>query len=179
MQNGRNWWNWSFRCQFITSASILHGKILFRRLFRILSLWFTQMHHNASNKGYRPTFTLLSTDFGPSDNRLFVLSCSYWSQSYSSGAIRSKEQWITYLGHTFYLNLIILSFFPKYAEWHFDRTYFFHSGLKRETPGRGHSRFIANGCHPLKSRLRSCYMRTKYGTQHLYYVVMSPTISEI
>ena len=116
----------------------------------MLSFWFIQMYHVTPNNGYRPTFTFLSTDFGPSDNRLFVLSCSYWSQSYSSGAIRSKEQWITYLGHTFYLNLIILSFFPKYAEWHFDRTYFFHSGLKRETPGRGHSRCIANGCHPLK-----------------------------
>ena len=92
VQNGRNWWNWSFRCQFITFASILHGKILFRRLFRMLSLWFTQMHHNASNKGYRPTFTFLSTYFGPSDNRFFVLSCSYWSRSYYSGAIRSKKQ---------------------------------------------------------------------------------------
>ena len=39
-------------------------KNLFWRLFRTLSLWFTQMHHNASNKGHRPTFTFLSTDFG-------------------------------------------------------------------------------------------------------------------
>ena len=129
-------------------------KKLFRRIFRVFSLWFTQMHHIASNKGYRTTFTFLCTDFGSSDNRIFVLSCSYWSRSYYSGAIRSKEQQITNLGHLFHLNLIISSFFfPKYAQWPVDHANFLHSGLKCEAPGKGHNRFIANGCQPQKSRL--------------------------
>ena len=155
MQNGRNWWNWSFRCQFITFASILHGKILFRRLFRILSLWFTQMHHNASNKRYRPTFTFLSIDFGPSDNRLLVPFCLYWSRPYYSGAIGSKEQWIPYIGCLSSLNLIFLCFFfPKYAQWPFDHANFLCSGWKRKSTGKGHSHFFPNGCHPPKSKLR-------------------------
>ena len=53
------------------------GKLILLHEFRILSLWFTQMHQNASNKGYRPTFTFLSTDFGPSDNRLHSSFCLY------------------------------------------------------------------------------------------------------
>ena len=41
--------------------------VLFRSLFHMLSLWFTQMLHYSSNIGYRPTFAFLSKDFGPSD----------------------------------------------------------------------------------------------------------------
>ena len=63
------------------NLSLLHQssmeKLIFLHEFRILSLWFTQMHHIASNEGYQPTFTFLSTDFGPSDNQLLVLPCSY------------------------------------------------------------------------------------------------------
>ena len=53
------------------------GKLIFLHKFRILSLWFTQMHHIASNEGYRPAFTFLRTDLGPSDNRLLVPFCLY------------------------------------------------------------------------------------------------------
>ena len=121
----------------------------------MLSLWLTQMHHIDSNKGYRPTFTFLSKDFRPSDNRLLVLFSSYWSLPYYSDSVWSKKQWIPNLGHWFGLNLIILSFlFPKYAQWLFDHANFLYSGWQCKATGKGHSRIFANGCQPLKLKLR-------------------------
>ena len=109
VQNGWNWWNWSFRCQSITFASILHGKILFRRLFRMLSLWFTQMHHNASNKWYRSTFISLSARidrdrtnlalYGRKSNklRIWVTHFTWISlESVSSIFYLSKISWVTF-----------------------------------------------------------------------------------
>ena len=101
----------------------------------------------------------LPTDFGPSEPAFcplvlvliaIVLIWRYTVEraiNYESGSLISLE---------FHLNLLVLSFiFPKYPEWPFDCVNFFHSGLKYKAPGKCHSCYIANGCQPLNSRLRS------------------------